>query len=53
MGTFIVAMIVLLMVSGAVYTLYRDKKSGRACSSCKDCGSCPACEGRKEKKRRD
>ncbi len=43
MGTFIVLLVLAVIVAGAIYSMYRDKKNGKSscgagCSSCAGCG---------------
>lgn len=42
MGTFVVALILLAVLAGAVASILRGRKRG-ACSCGGDCGACPGC----------
>lgn len=42
MGTLIVLLILIAIVSGAVYSMYRDRKKGKSACGC-SCGSCTGC----------
>ena len=45
LGNIIVGFAVALMISGAAYSVYKNRKRGRCCgcdSSCPHSGSCPA-----------
>lgn len=42
MGTFVVLLILIALVAGAVYSMYQDKKKGRhSCGG--SCGGCAGC----------
>ena len=44
-GTILVAAILLLCVIGILYSLYSDKKGGKASCGC-NCGGCCGCKGK-------
>ena len=41
-GTIVVSLILILIVTGAILTMIRDKKQGRSCcgGNCSKCGMC-------------
>lgn len=43
MGTIIVGAVVVVVAALAARSIYRDKKSGKACSGCS--GGCAGCHG--------
>jgi len=41
MGTLITGAVVVCIIALAIYKMYKDKKSGRACSGCESRSCCP------------
>ena len=40
---FVIIGILVLIVLGAAYAIYRSKKSGKKCIGCPDSGTCSGC----------
>ena len=41
LGTILISLVLILMVTGAIFTLIRDKKNGKNCCG----GNCAHCKG--------
>ena len=45
MENIILIVVILAIVAGASWYIYKEKKSGRKCIGCPDSGSCAHCAG--------
>lgn len=43
MVTIAIAVVLVLIVAGAVYWMYRDRKAGKHCGGCSGCSTSSAC----------
>ena len=44
---YILVAVVILIISFAVYAIYRSKKNGKKCIGCPNSGTCPSANGGK------
>ena len=43
---YVIIAVVVLIIAGALFAIYKSKKSGKKCIGCPDSGSCGGCCGK-------